>query len=133
MVALGIASPAAISLSPQVEPMKFETVSLSKQEIDYPAMRAMHEASSLESEEEVVDWHAAAQQETAATKDDGEKEARLFFLEPLDDDGVPRDTIEEVIQRRGSTREFSTDSISFAQLSTMLDRATRGISTDFQK
>src|SRR6266513_4185316 len=48
MVALGNASPAAISLSPQVEPMKFETVPLSKQEIDYPAMRAMHEASSLE-------------------------------------------------------------------------------------
>ena len=131
MVALGNASPAAVSLSPQVEPMKFETVPLSKQEIDYPAMRAMHEASSLESEEEVVAWHAAAQQETAATKDDGEKEARLFFLEPLGDDGVPRDTIEEVIQRRGSTREFSTDSISFAQLSTMLDRATHGISTDF--
>ena len=131
MVALGNASPAAVSLSPQVEPMKFETVPLSKQEIDYPAMRAMHEASSLKSEEEVVAWHAAAQQETTAMKDDEEKEARLFFLEPLGDDGVPRDTIEEVIQRRGSTREFSTDSISFAQLSTMLDRATHGISTDF--
>jgi SagB-type dehydrogenase family enzyme len=131
MVALGNASPTAVSLSPRVEPMKFETAPLSKKEIDYPAMRAMHEASSLEGEEEVAAWHAAAQQETAATKDDGEKEARLFFLEPLGDDSVPRDTVEEVIQRRGSTREFSTDSISFAQLSTMLDRATHGISTDF--
>jgi hypothetical protein len=37
----------------------------------------------------------------------------------------------EVIQRRGSTREFSHESITFAQLSTMLVRATRGIGADF--
>jgi SagB-type dehydrogenase family enzyme len=36
-----------------------------------------------------------------------------------------------VVVRRGSTREFSRDSISFAQLSTMLGSATRGIEADF--
>ena len=36
-----------------------------------------------------------------------------------------------MIVRRGSTREFSRDPITFAQLSTMLDRATRGIEADF--
>jgi hypothetical protein len=55
----------------------------------------------------------------------------LFALRPLGDDEIPRDSIEEVIQRRGSTREFSRESISFIQFSTMLDRATRGIPTDF--
>src|SRR5438128_11641708 len=59
MVALGNASPAAVSLSPQVEPMKFETVPLSKQEIDYPAMRAMHEASSLEARRKL--WRGTRQ------------------------------------------------------------------------
>jgi SagB-type dehydrogenase family enzyme len=44
---------------------------------------------------------------------------------------MPRDTIEDVVVRRGSTREFSRESISFAQLSTMIDRATRVIETDF--
>jgi SagB-type dehydrogenase family enzyme len=39
--------------------------------------------------------------------------------------------VEEVILRRGSTRQFARESITFAQLSTMLDRATRGIAADF--
>jgi SagB-type dehydrogenase family enzyme len=49
----------------------------------------------------------------------------------LDDSEIPKDTIEEVILRRGSTRAFSRESITFAQLSTMLDRVTRGIPADF--
>jgi SagB-type dehydrogenase family enzyme len=42
-----------------------------------------------------------------------------------------RDPIEQVILRRGSTRQFARVPISLAQLSTMLDRATRGIPADF--
>jgi SagB-type dehydrogenase family enzyme len=38
-----------------------------------------------------------------------------------------------VIQRRGSTRRFAREPISFAQLSTLLDSATRGIPADFLK
>ena len=44
---------------------------------------------------------------------------------------IPKDSIEDVITRRGSTREFSREPITFAELSTMLDRATRGIPMDF--
>ena len=40
--------------------MSFETAPLSKTEVDYPAIRAMHEASSLENEAEVVDWRSQA-------------------------------------------------------------------------
>src|SRR5260370_9619836 len=42
-----------------------------------------------------------------------------------------RDPIEQVMQRRGSTRKFARNSITLAQLSTMLDRATRGVPADF--
>jgi nitroreductase len=49
----------------------------------------------------------------------------------LGDDEIPQDKIEEVIIRRGSTRQFARESITFAQLSTMLDRATRGVPADF--
>jgi SagB-type dehydrogenase family enzyme len=44
---------------------------------------------------------------------------------------MPRDSIEQVIQRRGSTRKFARSPITLAQLSTMLDRATRGVPADF--
>jgi SagB-type dehydrogenase family enzyme len=55
----------------------------------------------------------------------------LIPLDPLGDEEIPRDTLEEVIQRRGSTRKFVRESISFKELSTLLDRGTRGIPTDF--
>src|SRR5258706_6256135 len=42
--------------SPSVQGLALETVPLSKREIDYPSMRATHEASALECEEEVNAW-----------------------------------------------------------------------------
>jgi hypothetical protein len=105
---------------------------LSKTEVDYPAMRAMHDASSLESEENAVAWREATQKvEDGRIKDETKSENRLFPLEPLSDEEIPKDSIEEVITRRGSTREFAREPITFAELSTMIDRATRGIPTDF--
>ena len=53
-------------------------------------------------------------------------------LQPLPEEEQPKDTIEQVILRRGSTRTFDrTASITLAQLSTILDRATRGLPADF--
>jgi len=131
LVALGNAPLMTAGSSLAVEPLMLETQPLSKKEIDYPAMTAMHQASSLETEEEVMAWRGAAQQEGERRKDEGEKAARLFPLQPLSDEEIPRDTIDEVVMRRGSTRRFSRQSITFAELSTALDRATRGIPADF--
>ena len=55
----------------------------------------------------------------------------IVRLEPLSDEEMPRDSIEQVILRRGSSRRFARTPISLPQLSTMLDRATRGIPADF--
>ena len=132
LVALGPSSATKIGLSPPMPLLVLETTPLSKTEVDYPAMREMHEASSLESEEEVecVARGNEEQAEGERIKDeDGDKQ--IFPLQLLSNEELPQDTIEEVIVRRGSTREFSRDSITFAQLSTMLDRATRGIEADF--
>ena len=132
LIAMGEASSRRTGLSPPMDPLVFETAPLSKMEVDYPAMRAMHEASSLESEAEVVAWREGAEKaEGKKITDSGGSEDRLFALQPFEDAALPRDTIEEVIVRRGSTREFSRESISLAQLSTMVDRATRGIQADF--
>jgi len=132
LIGMSEASSRRIGPSPPMDPLVFETAPLSKTEVEYPAMRAMHEASSLETEEEVVTWREGAERtEGKRIKDSGESEDRLFALQPFEDAALPRDTIEEVIVRRGSTREFSRESITFAQLSTMVDRATRGIQADF--
>ena len=129
MVALGRSSEKKISLSAPVDTVLFETLPLSKSEIEYPEMRRMHEASSLESGEEVAAWRRDASSKT--TEVDSKREGRLFLLQSPGDEEFPKDSIEEVITRRGSTREFSRESITFRELSSLLDRATRGITTDF--
>jgi len=139
LVALGHTTSGAPVPPPTMAPLALETVPLSKSEIEYPAMSTMHEASSLESEEEVAAWRRAAPRKGPSTKlraggrrtDEGGKEARIFPLQPLGDEKMPQDKIEEVIIRRGSTRQFAREAITFGQLSTMLDHATRGIPADF--
>ncbi len=130
LVAIGGASSRRIGLPAPLEPLVFETAPLSKTEVDYPAMRAMHEASWLESEAEVAAWREPGKAEGGRIKDETAN-ARWFPLQLLADEELPQDTIDEVILRRGSTRQFTPESISFAQLSTMLDRATRGVHADF--
>ena len=124
-------SPALLpGASPEIEPIALETVPLSKQEIDYPAIRNIHQASSLESAEEVEAWRDAKGGRPTLSAVE-KSEGKIFPIRPAGDDEIARDTIEEVIVRRGSTRRFSRESISFEQLSTMLYRATRGIPADF--
>jgi len=133
LVALGHAPSQRNEPAPAVEPLAFETEPLSKSEVDYPAIPAMHEASSLESEAEVVSWRheVPAIVPFGAASSSSSSKSRLIPLDPLGDEEIPRDTIEAVIQRRGSTRQFTRESISFKELSTLLDRGTRGIPTDF--
>jgi SagB-type dehydrogenase family enzyme len=133
LVALGNAPSQANKSSPPVDPLTFQTAPLSKTEVDYPAIRAMHEASSLENEAEVIDWRGQTlgNPSTLTGRPIPIAKDRLIALQPLGDDEMARDSLEDVIQRRGSTRQFSRESISFRQLSTMLDRATRGVPADF--
>jgi SagB-type dehydrogenase family enzyme len=133
LVALGHAPSLTNESAPAIEPLVFETEPLSKSEVDYPAIPAMHEASSLESEGEVVNCRSeiSGAVPPVAESPSRTSKSRVITLDPLGDEGVPRDTLEKVIQRRGSTRQFAREQISFKQLSTLLDRGTRGIPTDF--
>jgi SagB-type dehydrogenase family enzyme len=103
-----------------------ETVPLSRREIDYPAMREMHAASSLHSAKEVAAWRGSTPQ-TVRPAPTG----AVVPLQPYSKEEMARDPIEQVILRRGSTRKFAQTPISLAQLSTMLERAGRGIPADF--
>src|SRR5712692_5030594 len=112
--------------SPAVSTLGLETVPLSRREVDYPLMREMHAASSLYSKEEAEMWRCNTPEVKLPSP-----AGPLIELQPLSDAEVPRDPIEEVILRRGSSRKFAHISISLAQLSTLLDRATRGVPADF--
>jgi SagB-type dehydrogenase family enzyme len=114
--------------SPRETPvLGLETISLSKNEAEYPAMFEMHDASSLESEEEVDQWRSKQPIFPTSTPD-----AEAVRLQPPPSLEQSKDTIEQVILRRGSTRTFDkAASITLAQLSTILDCSARGLSADF--
>jgi SagB-type dehydrogenase family enzyme len=126
LVTIGATDAQRVPPAPAVEPLRLETVPLSDHEVDYPAMRDMHAASSLVSPEEVRAWR---QQITPS--DAVEPHGATIALQPAPEEETARDPIERVILRRGSTRQFAREPISFAQLSTMLDRASRGFPADF--
>jgi SagB-type dehydrogenase family enzyme len=126
LVPIGYAAELPPKPPEEIRRLELETVPLSKSEVDYPAMRAMHEASSLHSEAEVIEWR-----ERAPAREFPAVQGACVSLEPYKEEEISRDPIREVILRRGSTRQFARAPISFAQLSTLLDRATRGIPADF--
>jgi SagB-type dehydrogenase family enzyme len=112
LVPIGRKSESSLPAEKEAPTLGLETIPLSEREVEYPAMLEMHDASSLESEEEVA----------------GEE----LLLPRLPEEELPKDTIEQVILRRGSTRAFDrTASITLDQLSTILDCATRGLPADF--
>lgn len=111
----------------ETQPLGLKTIALSAREAEYPAMLEMHDASSLRSPEEVRGWRANA--EPIANPSASGKQ---IPLQPFREEDEPRDTIEQVILRRGSTRMFDkTATITFPQLSTILKHATGGLPADF--
>src|SRR5205814_1731700 len=84
----------------------------SQTETDYPEMRAMHDAPSIDKPEEFVPGF-------------DRRQPRNLRMD------VPSDSIEQVILRRGSSRKFDRQSITLSQLKTILDSSTCGIPADF--
>jgi len=126
LVAIGYDSSIPPPPPAEVSSLRLETVPLSRTEIDYPLMREMHDASSLDSRAEAAAWRG----QTPLTKL-LPPTGPVVQLQPLSDAEIPRDPIEQVILRRGSSRKFARTPITLVQLFTMLDRATRGIPADF--
>jgi SagB-type dehydrogenase family enzyme len=56
---------------------------------------------------------------------------KIIPLQPLSDKQLPKDPLEQVILRRGSSRRFVQKPITFPQLSTILRSSTVGVPADF--
>jgi len=126
LVPVGRVAASVPGAAPAIEPLRLQTKPLSRFEVDYPAICAMHGASSLASEEEVVKWRGGGPS--------GEPPAAAsptIALQPPGESDDPPDSVTEVILRRGSSRRFARKPLTLAQLSRVLERATRGIPADF--
>jgi SagB-type dehydrogenase family enzyme len=124
LVPLG--SNAAAPEAREVGAISPKTVPLSRKEIEYPQIGRLRTSSALASDGEVRTWRAAFESRPSPPS----CETRY----PLDSSGGTASsvrTVADVILRRGSTRRFARAEITFVQLSTILDRSTRGMPADF--
>jgi SagB-type dehydrogenase family enzyme len=129
LVPIGRRSESSLPAPKEAPALGLETIPLSQHEIEYPAMLEMHDASSLASAEEVAQWRGKPPVVQCAPL-----AAETVRLRRLPEEEQPKDTIEQVILRRGSTRTFDkAASIPLAQLSTIFHYATRGLPADFLK
>jgi SagB-type dehydrogenase family enzyme len=127
LVPIGRTSESSLPAPREAPVLNLEAIPLSRHEVEYPAMLEMHDACSLRSEAEVAQWRGKSP--VFPSFGPANEEVRLAGLPEGEQ---PKDTIEQVILRRGSTRTFDrTASITLAQLSTILDYATRGLPADF--
>ena len=127
LVPIGRISESSLPAPREAPALGLETIPLSQHEVEYPAMLEMHDASSLESIEEVNQWRCKP-----LVLPSSALAGKAVRLPRLPKEEQPKDTIEQVVLRRGSTRTFDkAASITLAQLSTILDYATRGLPADF--
>jgi SagB-type dehydrogenase family enzyme len=126
LVPIGTAPDVTAAPEPSVTPLNLEIEPYSRHELDFPAIGAMHAAAYLPDASAVAAWRNVPPN-LAPRAPTGP----LTAAQPMADDELPADPIEQVIVRRGSTREFAREAISFRQLSTVMDRAVRGLNADF--
>ena len=126
LVPVGYTSSTPPKVADDLRPLDLPLVSLSKSEVDYPAMREVHTASQLLAPKKIASWRRKH-----AKRKFAEPRGKVFPVNPPPENQLPTDAIEQVILRRGSTRRFAQAAITQAQLSIILDSATRGIPADF--
>ncbi len=112
--------------SPQPGPLSLQTAPISDREKDFPAIREMHDASSLTDPAEAASWRVPNPSDPQL-----QPSCPATTLCPLEDSQISGNSIESVIRRRGSTRHFAQEPITLQQLSTVLDKSTQGIPADF--
>jgi SagB-type dehydrogenase family enzyme len=104
--------------APEAPSLALATLPPSRGELDYPAIREAHAASSLESPAAVATWRAAA--DAAGPLAAPRTPLPAAVAEP----------VESVILRRGSTRVFARTPVDVDAATTILRAATRGIPAD---
>ena len=96
LVPIGCISESSLP-GPREDPvLGLETIPLSEHEVEYPAMLEMHNASSLASAAEAIQWR-----EKQPIFPSSAAAGETVGLQPLPEEEQPKDTIEQVILRRG--------------------------------
>jgi hypothetical protein len=136
----------------ELAPIDFETLALSSREVDYPAIREMHAASSLPDAESVRRWRESeppASESAGPTRawSVGSRDARDEPARPARDDGAssqqpatdvelpplvvrPDVELDRTVAKRGSTRTFAQVPIPAPTLGSLLHTSLEPVPFD---
>ncbi|WP_408956751.1 SagB/ThcOx family dehydrogenase [Natrinema sp. 74] len=117
--------------TPAVESIDPETDPLSPNEKQFPLIHEAWQAGTLEDGTDAERWRIDCPGGPIGTRDPGDGER--VALEPVDPETASSRPLGETIRRRGSCREYEREPISFRKLSTVLDRAVRGVPMDVRR
>ncbi|WP_247003196.1 SagB/ThcOx family dehydrogenase [Halosolutus gelatinilyticus] len=112
------------SIDPVTEP-------LSPNEKAFPLIYEAWAAGALADGGETESWRADRPAGPIGTRDPGDGER--VPLDPVGRETASSRPLHETIRRRGSCREYDREPISFRKLSTVLDRAVRGVPMDARR
>ncbi|NUB89940.1 SagB/ThcOx family dehydrogenase [Haloterrigena sp. SYSU A121-1] len=130
IVPIGADAPVPSSAAADIDPIDPATEPLSPNEREFPLIHEAWQAGTLEDGAAAASWRARGPtgNRTIGTRDPGDGER--VPLEPVDPETASSRPLHRTIRRRGSCREYEREPISFRQLSTVLDRAVRGVPMD---
>ena len=125
LLSLGYGPEPSVDSGAALDALDLAVEPIAQRETIFPAIREMHTASSLWDRSKVKQWRKARVHVARTKPGNG-----LVASQPLGAEQAPTQAVEKVILRRGSSRKFSHDPISFNQLSTLLVHALRPIPFD---
>ena len=125
LVAIGYTLQKSPQCSYPIEPLQVITGPGPTGEVDYPEMRALHTATTLGSSNEVAQWRGRFPKKKQVSR------GHCYRLNPDTLEETPKDSLEQVVRRRGSSRRFTRNPISFRELSNLIYYSTQHLDADF--
>ena len=124
LAAIGVCREEVSNNCPPLEPLSAQT-GAAHGEVDYPEMREMHASTRIGSAEEASAWRGSIERQPAVAQ------GKRYRLDPPSPSEIPTEPLEAVIRRRGSSRRFVRQTVSFQAFSTMLYYSAQELSADF--
>ncbi|WP_436346154.1 SagB/ThcOx family dehydrogenase [Natronorubrum sp. FCH18a] len=131
IVPIGSGDAAHASADLDLEPIDPKTEPLSPNEKRFPLIHEAWSAGTIEDGADADSWRTDGPAGPIGTRNSGDGDR--IALEPVDNETASSRPLHETIGRRGSCREYDRDPISFRKLSTVLDRAVRGVPMDARR
>ncbi len=114
--------------APDVSKLEPETVPLSDEVVEYPLIEGAYRGSMLADAGAVRSWRDRALDGAIRSRGPGDSEH--VPVTPVGPEQASKVPLYRTIRRRGSCREYTRDDLNARKVATVLDRATRGVTTD---